>query len=191
MDMSRQPEFPVDAQFPARWSGRSMSGQALDAATLHTLLEAMRWSPSSMNAQPWRVAWGLAGTPAFARMLDLLVPFNRAWCEKAGALLALASVRNFSTGEDNRWHAFDAGAAWMSLALQGSRLGLVVHALGGYDHQRALAELGVSEGMELHALIAVGYAGSRELLPDSLQAREQPNERRPVAAFAHEGGFLL
>lgn len=189
--MTRTPEFPVDAQFPARWSGRGMTGQALDADTLHTLLEAMRWSPSSMNAQPWRVAWGLAGTPAFARLLDVLVPFNRAWCEKAGALLALASLRHFPTGEANRWSAFDAGAAWMSLALQGSRLGLVVHALGGYEHERALQELQVPAELELHALIAVGYPGSREVLPQNLQEREQPNERRPVAAFATEGGFIL
>ena len=37
--------------------------------------------------------------------------------------------------------------------------------------------------------IAIGRLGDTAILPDALQAREQPSGRKPVAEFAFEGGF--
>ena len=110
-----------------------MSGAPVTREQLLTLLEAARWAPSGGNGQPWRFAYALAGTPRFERFLATLVPGNREWCVRAGALVLLASKVVRDDGKPAPSATFDAGAAWMGLALQGTLSGLVVHAMGGFD----------------------------------------------------------
>ena len=67
----------------------------------------------------------------------------------------MASTRartTFDDGSAARTHAYDTGAAWMSLALQGSRMGLVVHGMGGFDYDAARDRLGVPAGYEVQAM---------------------------------------
>jgi len=166
-----------------------MSGEPLARDTLLRLLEAARWAPSSGNVQPWRFAYALAGGPDFARFLEALVEGNRIWCVRAGALLVLASRKVRAEGKPNPTHAFDAGAAWMSLALQGSVMGLVVHAMAGFDDERARAAAAVPGGLHVNCMIAIGHPGRLEDLPEALLAREHPSGRDPISAFAFEGQF--
>ncbi|MCU0658953.1 MAG: nitroreductase family protein [Polyangiaceae bacterium] len=187
--MTRSAEHPIDPWFLERWSPRAMSGQVVEEATLRRLFEAARWSPSSANQQPWRFAYAQARTPAFDRFFDLLVEGNRPWCARAGALLALATRNITSRGEPARTAQFDAGAAWMALALQGSRLGLVVHAMAGFDHDRARVALDLPDDLDLCCMIAVGHPGSLDDLPERFRPRELPSARSPQAAFTAEGSF--
>lgn len=131
---NRPTEHPIDAQFTERWSPRSLTDQKLGEAEVLSLLEAARWAPSASNHQPARFVWALRGEAGFAAINGALVPFNQAWASKAGALLAVAS-KDMTLGQDgaenpNPWSAFDAGAAWMSLALQAHAMGLVAHGDG-------------------------------------------------------------
>jgi hypothetical protein len=59
----------------------------------------------------------------------------------------------------------------------------------GFDRERAVAELGVPDGYRVEAAIAIGRRGDRSLLPESLQAREQPNGRVPLPQVVGEGHF--
>jgi nitroreductase len=187
--MSRVADHDIDPAFLRRWSPRAMSGVPLPQATLLRLLEAARWAPSGGNLQPWRFAWALAGSPAFPGFLAALVEGNRTWCARAGALLVVASRPLRAEGKPNRSHSFDAGAAWMSLALQGSHLGLVVHAMGGFDEARARAASRAPDHLHLECMVAVGHPGRVEDLPEGLRARETPSGREPLTAFASEGAF--
>jgi len=187
--MSRVAEHPIDPLFLHRWSPRAMSGAPVARDDLLRLLEAARWAPSSGNGQPWRFAYALAGGPDFPRFFEALVEGNRAWCARAGALLVLASRTVRAGGKPSPTHAFDAGAAWMSFALQGSLMGLVVHAMAGFDGERARAAASVPPELHVNCMIAVGHPGPAEALPESLRAREAPSGRDPVSAFAFEGGF--
>jgi len=187
--MTRVAQHPIEALFLDRWSPRAMSGEALDRAELDRLFEAARWAPSSMNGQPWRFAFAVAGSPNFATYFDLLVPGNRPWCERAGALVVVLSKTTFDNGKPARTHSFDAGAAWMSLALQGSRMGLVVHAMQGFDYDAARERLGEPEEYAVECMIALGKPGRVEDLPEGYRARELPSDRKPVEAFAFEGAF--
>ena len=89
----------------------------------------------------------------------------------------------------SRLHAFDAGAAWGFLALQASLAGWHAHGIGGFDTQRAPAELGVPKDFHLNIAIAIGRQGPSSALPEPLQAREVPSQRRPLSAIAFEGAF--
>lgn len=190
----RQPDFRIDPQFTERWSPRAFTGEALDRGALMTILEAARWAPSGSNLQPWRFVYGLRGTPAFETLASTLAEGNRAWAPQAGALvLVLSRTQRVVPGKEQPQpivsHAFDAGAAWMSLALQAQALGLHAHAMGGFDRAMARERLGVPNDVDLHAVVALGRRGEASLLPPSLQEREQPNGRLPLSALVAEGRF--
>ncbi|MDU5948601.1 MAG: nitroreductase family protein, partial [Paenibacillus macerans] len=89
----------------------------------------------------------------------------------------------------NGWHAFDAGAAWGYLALEAHNKGLITHAMGGFDQEKAREVLNVPDYYAIQAVIAIGYQGEKEVLPDNLQEREQPNDRRPLKDSLFEGSF--
>jgi nitroreductase len=189
---TRIPDHPVADLFPARWSPRAFSEAVMTEAEVLLLLEAARWAPSASNVQPWRFAWGLRGDAGFAAIAGALVPFNRAWAEKASALIVVASrrVRDGSEGVvDNPWHGFDAGTAWGLLAMQAQMSGFHAHAMGGFDHAVAAQALGLPEDHALHAVVAVGKLGDPAQLPEALRARETPSQRLPLAALAGRGKF--
>ncbi|MBN2357376.1 nitroreductase family protein, partial [candidate division KSB1 bacterium] len=83
------------------------------------------------------------------------------------------------SGRVNEWAKFDAGAAWMSLALQARKLGLYAHAMAGFNREEAYKVLRVpEEEYEIIAAIAVGYYGDTAQLPEDLQKREKPSDRK-------------
>ena len=185
--MPRIAEHSVDPLFIQRWSSRAMSGEALSSAELSSLFEAARWAPSTANSQPWRFVYALAGTPEFQTFFELLLEGNRAWCHRAGALVCVVSKSTIGNGQPWRMHAFDTGAAWMSMALQGSLMGLVVHGMAGFDYSAARERLHVPEAFKVQCMVAVGKPGPREDLPEPLRAREQPNDRHPISQFTFAG----
>jgi nitroreductase len=187
--MPRIPAHPIDPLFTRRWSPRAMSGAPLTRAQLLPLLEAARWAPSGGNGQPWRFAFALSGTPHFERYLATLVPGNREWCVRAGALVLLAAKVVRDDGQPSPLAPFDSGAAWMGLALQGTLSGLVVHAMAGFDREAARAAAALPGGLEPQVMIAVGHPGRVEELPEKLRTREQPSDRQPLEALAVEGQF--
>ena len=187
----RQPDHPVERIFVDRWSPRAMSGEEISNEELLTLFEAARWAPSSMNNQPWRMLYAPRSSRHWPLFFDLLVEGNKLWCVKAAALVVVVSKTTFDNGKACRTHSYDSGAAWMSLALQGSLLGLVVHGMQGFDYERAGIDLGIPEAFQVEAMIAIGRPGRPEELPEQLQARETPNDRRPLTQSVCEGPFSL
>lgn len=187
--MSRHADHPVAEVFLERWSPRAMSGDPLTTGELLRLFEAARWAPSSGNNQPWRFAFALGGTPDFDRFYDLLSDGNKPWCARAGALIVVASRNTRAGGKPARTHSYDTGAAWMSLALQGSIQGLVVHGMEGFDYERAARELHLPEGHTIEAMAAIGRPGRLEDLPERYRDREVPSGREPVTSFVFEGRF--
>jgi nitroreductase len=188
---ARVPEAEVAPEFVARWSPRAFRPDPLTSAQVASLFEAMRWAPSCFNEQPWRVVYGVAGEPEHARLTGILILSNQIWAARAPLLLILFARRHFThNGKPNRNAAFDAGAAWMSLALQAGRLGLHAHAMAGFDTARAYTELGVDpEAYEALAAIAVGQRDDPDALPEPLRAREVPSPRSPQASFVFHGRF--
>lgn len=184
----------IHPMFTARWSPRSFTDDTLPEDELLTMLEAARWAPSASNHQPWRFAWGLRGDEGFDAILGGLLDFNAAWAGKAAALVAVASKAtvpgaNGAGDVANRWHGFDAGAAWSNLALQAHLSGYAAHAMGGFDHDRAAAALNLPKDHHLHAIVAIGRQGEASVLPEKLRAREVPNARLPLSQIARRGTF--
>ncbi|MEZ5797229.1 MAG: nitroreductase family protein [Paracoccaceae bacterium] len=190
---TRRPDHPVAPHFPARWSPRAFAGTPVTAAEVQVLLEAARWAPSASNNQPWRFVWALRGEPAFDAIASALVAFNQTWADKAGALIVVAS-KGTVTGSDgiekpNQWAEFDAGAAWMGLAMQALHSGLVAHAMGGFVPADLARAVGLPADHKLHAVVAIGHQGPAETLPETLRPRETPSDRLKLADIARHGSF--
>ena len=188
----RTPDYPIDSVFVDRWSPRAMSGAPVSDQELLTLFEAARWAPSSGNSQPWRILYARRDTPQWPTFLGLLVPSNQAWAHRASALLVFLSRHlRERDGKPQVTHAFDTGAAWVSLAFQGNLKGYVVHGMEGFDYARARTELEVPPEFTVHAMVAIGRPGAIADLPENQRKRESPNDRRPLEQTICEGKFAL
>jgi nitroreductase len=186
----RDVQHQVDSIFAERWSPRAMDGEALDQATLDRLFEAARWAPSAFNAQPWRFVYASAGSAHWDGFFKLLVDANQSWCKRAGALVVVLSRHEFEhNSSPMKTHSFDTGAAWQNFALQGARMGLVVHGMQGFDYDAAHALVQAPAEYTVQMMIAAGNAGPVTELSESQQQKEQPSPRKTVAEISFEGRF--
>jgi nitroreductase len=186
----RKADFPIEQLLLDRWSPRAMSGEEILNDELMRLFEAARWAPSSFNAQQWRALYARRGTEHWPLFLELLVEGNKSWAKNAAVLVLFVSRTAFEyDGEPSITHSFDTGAAWENFALQGFRQGLVVHGMEGFHYERARVELRIPEQFQIEAMAAVGKPGVKEVLPDKLQKRESPSDRRKLTDSICEGPF--
>ena len=185
----RKPQQDVNEIFLNRWSPRAMSGEEIAEVDLFSLLEAARWAPSSNNNQPWRFIYARRNTPHWNTFFNLLAEGNQIWAKNAAALLVVISKTTFDSDKPSRTHSYDAGAAWASFALQGSQNDLVVHGMQGFDYAKAKEILEIPDDYQVEAMAAIGRPGRREDLPEELQKRESPSDRKNIREVAWEGKF--
>lgn len=187
---NRCADYPILPAFIRRWSPRAFDPRPLPQEKLCSLFEAARWAPSSMNIQPWCFSYALRGDSYWDDYLSALLPGNQLWAKNASALAFIMSdTLSDYKGETTllRSHSFDAGAAWMSLAVQAHSMGLATHAMSGVDWEAARRIVQAPDRLQIEAAIAIGYPGDKADLPDNLREREEPSDRRPVAETAFNG----
>ena len=182
-------EHDVHPLIANRWSPRALSDAEVEPDKLKLVLEAARWAPSSYNNQPWRFLYAMRDSEGWPLFLSLLVEFNQGWAQHAGALVVIISKKTFDNGQLSITHCLDTGAAWQNFALQGSHMGLAVHGMQGLDYDKAKDVLAVPDEYEVMAMAAVGKPGRKEDLPETLQQREEPSTRKPLAEIVCEGKF--
>jgi nitroreductase len=186
----RHADFPIEPMLIDRWSPRAMSGEGISREELMRLFEAARWAPSSFNAQQWRALYADRDTEHWQTFFDLLGEGNKVWAKNAAVLVVFISRTTFEhNGKPSITHSYDAGAAWENFALQGFQQNLVVHGMQGFDYERAREVLRIPQEFQVQAMAAVGRPASKEILPEKLQERENPNDRRKVSESVFEGPF--
>jgi nitroreductase len=188
----RTADYPIETLLVARWSPRAMSGEPISDEELLTLFEAARWAPSTYNEQEWRFLYARRGAPQWQKHFDLLVEGNQAWCKDAALLCAILAHKVFQrNGKPNPVHLFDSGCAFENLALQGTAMGLVVHAMQGFDYDKARSALNVPDDYAVVAMFAVGRPADVSVLPEQIRDREKPSDRKPVKQIICEGEFAF
>ena len=184
----RKPQADIAEMFTGRWSPRAFSSEPVKQSQLQSLFEAARWSPSCYNEQPWQFYYATADSPKHAEFVETLVELNQSWACNAPALIYIVGRNNFSfNNKANPWSGFDAGAAWMSLALQARQMGLYAHAMAGFNFKAAMDFLGLDEeAHKIYAAIAVGHLGDKNRLNAELQEKEGPSDRISSTEFVHK-----
>ncbi|MCI4350031.1 MAG: nitroreductase family protein [Thermoplasmata archaeon] len=187
---SRPTESGVSPWFVNRWSPRAFTDEPVDPEELQAIFEAARWAPSSSNEQPWLFVYAQRPEDR-ARLLPGLHPYNQAWAVHAPVLIYLFARRHLRSQDQgpvvNAKASFDAGAAWMSIALQAELFGLSAHAMGGILPERVYELTGVPETeYEVMAAIVLGHRGDARRLPAAFAEREHPSPRRPLDEIVRE-----
>lgn len=164
----------------SRYSTRAFSDRPIDQEKILSLFEAARWSPSSRNEQPWRFIIGLKeDQTTFNRIAGLLNPSNHVWASKAPVLILTIAKLNVSSTEHINKHALhDLGLAIANLTFQASAFDLYVHQMGGFDQVSAKQIFKIPDNFEPVTVLAVGYKGDPELLPENLKSRELSARKR-------------
>lgn len=174
-----------------RWSPRAYSDKPVEPEKLKVLFEAARWAASSNNEQPWRFLVTRKGSEAFDKLASALMGFNQTWAPNAPLMVVSFGKKKFSGREmTNHYALHDTGAALATLALEATAQGLVVHAMGGFDHSKVRELFSVPDDFEVGAVFTIGYHGDPHALPDVLQEREfAPRTRKPLEELIFEGEF--
>jgi nitroreductase len=178
---------PLIAQ---RWSPRAFDSKLVETEKLAQLFEAAKWSASCFNDQPWVfIVATKDDTVNYQKLLDCLVPFNVSWAQAAPVLGFVVAQKTFKhNGKPNAWGEYDAGQAAATLAIQATSLDLVVHQMGGFDADKAIATFNIPETARPIAAIAIGYAGENSNLPEDMQEKEKaPRARHPLNSFVFTG----
>ncbi|MDB4439742.1 nitroreductase family protein [Planctomicrobium sp.] len=189
----RSADHPIEELFLNRWSPRAMNGEGVSQEATNLLFEAARWAPSTYNEQEWRFLYAHKDSDQWSNFFDLLADPNQAWCKNAGLLIVAFSRTTFvRNGKPNIVHEFDAGLATQNLLLQAAAMGLVAHAMGGFDRGQSKRALNVPDGYEPHCMIAIGHPGEISSLPEGYQDMDKaPTGRKPISEIACEGQFAF
>jgi len=185
---------PIYELLARRWSPRAFDPtRPVSREQLKVLLEAGRWAPSCNGDEPWRyLIWDKGRDPAgWQKAFDCLNENNKKWVKNVPLLMLSCAGSTFeATGKPNRWTQHDTGAASVSMALQATAMGLIVHQMGGWDVDKARAAFAIPAEYTPMAMIAVGYQTGPEILDDETKAKEmRPRARKPIAERFFEGGW--
>lgn len=163
-----------------RWSPRAFADTKVTHEEILALLDSARYAPSCFNEQPWRFLIA-DNEEKLAKMRSVLTDSNREWAIRAPVLILIAAVKTFEKNNaPNPWHQFDAGTAWGYLSLEAQRLGLITHAMGGFNKENARKAFGISEDLTIITVVAVGRYGDKSTLSPVQQEREYPQTREAI-----------
>jgi nitroreductase len=168
---------------------RYESDRPVSDEQLAAILEAARLAPSAENAQPWRFV--IVRDPALrARLVEQAFSgiYLRGRRIAAPVFLALCGVRGTvdlagRAAGHSSYTLTDCAIAGEHAVLAAVELGLGTCWIGMFDRRRARRVLGVPAGVELIALIALGW-------PAEPSRTEAPAKRRkPLSAIAWLDGW--
>ncbi len=180
MTKSTEFEFPVTELIEQRRSRRAYSSKPVEPEKIKSLFEAARWAPSSVNEQPWFYLYATREQPElWNTIFETLSEGNKIWAKEAPLLVVAMYRKNFLRNDrPNGAARFDLGAANAFISLEATNLGLNVHQMGGFEKQKAIELLNIPDTHEPVVIMAIGYLGDIENLPDNLKEREvAPRER--------------
>ena len=186
---------PIHELLAARWSPRGFDPKRpVPREQLKVLLEAARWAPSCYGEEPWRyLIWDKSRDPeGFRNAFECLSDNNRKWVKSVPLLMLSCGGSIFQhSGKPNRWGQHDTGAASVSLALQATALGLIVHQMGGFDAEKARAAFEIPAEWTPMAMIAVGYQASPDAIDDEEVRKKElaPRARKSVPERFFESGW--
>jgi nitroreductase len=189
---SSELEHPVLEVIATRRSSRAYASNPIDKEKIDALFEAARWAPSSMNEQPWAYLYATKNQPElYNKILEALNESNRLWAQEAPLLImSMARKTHARNGAINGAARYDTGAANAFLSLQATQFGLNVHQMGGFDRQKAILNLNIPDTHEPIVIMAIGYLGDAENLPENLKQRESaPRERNTQKFFVMNNEF--
>lgn len=192
MEKSTKFASPVMPEIQKRRSRRVYADTMVEPEKIRSLFEAARWAPSSLNEQPWFYIYATRDqTELYNKIFDTLNEGNKIWARHAPLLILSMARKNFLQFDSpNPAARYDLGGANAFLSLQAAHLDLNVRQMAGFDPQRITTSLNIPHTLEPVIVMAIGYVGNVDNLPDKLRAREAASRERYVEReFVLNNGF--
>ncbi|MBU3098988.1 MULTISPECIES: nitroreductase family protein [Clostridium] len=149
-----------------RRSVRTYNSKEVSKDAVIQILTAANWAPSGNNMQPWRFSVVINNKEMIKKISSLTVYHN--WVENTPCLIAVfLDTKSLDDKIPNIYlkHSQSIGAAIQNMLLAAHELGLgtcwIGEILKNEDKVREL--LGVSEDLQLMAVISVGYSSRKDL----------------------------
>lgn len=189
MDKFAETDYRIHDLLKGRWSPRAFSTQPVESEKLLSLFEAARWSPSGGNTQPWSFVITTLDQPeTHQKLVETLTGNNPVWAKNVPVLVLAVAKPNPDRPAAKPYAYYDLGQSVAHLSVQAAALGLHVHQMGGFNREKARQLFEIPEGYEPLTVIAIGYFGKVEDLPEDLRERELvARTRKPLNEFVFEG----
>lgn len=135
--------------------------------------------------------WGIKGSEAYDRILNVLVEFNQNWAKNAPVLLLGVIDTKTPKGDDNYHAPHDLGAFSSNMATQAQSMGIAMHQMAGLDYEKARKEFKFPETFHVATAIALGYyGGDLSDVPEKLQDAETgERSRKKQNDFVFNGDY--
>ena len=175
----------ADKIFIERWSPRSFISDSIPELDLKKIIDAARWSPSTVNEQPWLFFTTSSDSPRFKEFVGCLNEGNQVWAKRS-AVIGFIIARKFFRyrPRENSLADFDCGAAWMALTIQARLLGYYTHGMGGINRTDIGVRLGLdTEKQKVIMGFALGKRANVSSLPTELQRKENPSPREDLGTI--------
>ena len=140
---------------------------------LKIIIDAARWSPSTMNEQPWLFLLLPERSSKFQEFVKCLNEGNQLWAKHSSVIGFIIARKFFKhKSKENSLADFDCGAAWMALTIQARLLGYYTHGMGGINRAKIdeLLNLDVKKQKTMMGF-ALGKRADVSALPSELQKR--------------------
>jgi nitroreductase len=182
MSKSVDTNLPVLQPIKDRWSPRAFDPKQIPEIELQAMLEALRWSSSCFNEQPWQILITHRGDERHQVLLDCVSEGNCTWAQQAPVLMLAVARLLFTQNEKfNRHAGYDLGQAIAQLAIQATSRQIHLHQMGGFSVEAAKEAFGLNQNQEPYSVIAVGYLGDPDTLTETQREKELGSRlRRPL-----------
>ncbi|MCX7881417.1 MAG: nitroreductase family protein [Patescibacteria group bacterium] len=121
--------------FKNRFSPRLFSSESVNQKDLEIIFEAVRFTPSSYNLQPWYFYVGKKGGEFFKKLSKTLMEGNN-WAKNVPVLILACYIDESDYGK-NYYAQYDLGQTVATLVYQAQDLGYYCHQMADFDHQKA------------------------------------------------------
>lgn len=172
----------ADKVFIERWSPRSFVSDTIPELDLKKIIDAARWSPSTINEQPWLFFTASREASKFQEFIKCLNEGNQVWAKHSSVIGFVIARRFFKNKpKENSLADFDCGAAWMALTIQARLLGYYTHGMGGINRAEIeeLLNLDVKKQKVMMGF-ALGKRADASALPEELRKKENPSSREEL-----------
>ena len=186
---SRTATVEINELFLKRQSISSFAEATISQEQLLALFEAARWAPSSKNNQPTRFIYAHRNTPGWQRLFAILKPSNQARTINSAVLVVVISKKTMDDHSASHTNSFEAGAAWMSLALQAHMNGLAVLGMAGLDYEKARVDLAIPDGYHVEMMSAIGKRTIEGVDQKFLDRDANPTIRKPLSELISQDIF--
>ena len=183
--------YPFNGLIENRWSTRAFKPVKVEQEKINSILEAATWAPSAFNEQPWRFIVGKKGSDTYNKIFETLVEWNQKWAINADVLVLNIAKRNFThNNKPNATYEYDLGQAVAFMALEVVNQGLFGHQMTGLDPKKAAELLNIDDDFKVVSVIAIGYYGDSEKLPEDMVSSEKDaRSRKSFDSLVFEKSF--